>query len=347
MGIKNINKMLKDLEIDCFCNLPLVSFKEGRVVVDFLNWFFTKLSFAYAACYNRLKDPLDLVPQEEIVKEFYLQVLRFSNRYMDYKVTLIWIDDGVSKDNKTATKIERKNNRQTMRETRDKLREELLKQAPLERDLSLLEKYKKLSLNTAYVTRESTEKIKKFIKAIGMPFIQADDEAENLASSLAVQRKVSAVWSSDTDTYPLGAPLVIKGFENVEGVTCVRTVFTPNILEGLNMDHQEFRDLCILLGTDFNENIFGVGPMKSKILIEKYSDLETIESSTKHNLTMMNYKEVRKQLTPYLTEHTCEDFQVNKNIKLEDIKNFIDAREVDYYYSNLIAMPFSKPVPKN
>lgn len=346
MGIKDLNTYLKKIETNCFFNLSLKKLSEGRVGIDVLNWIFTYLPGAFNRCYSKLEDPLDLVEQIDLLYEMRREITIFSNKYANYKITLVWIWDGVSKDNKTTTKIERSNSRKIMRETRDALREELLKLSPLERDINLLEKYRKLVLNSAYISRETIEQLKSFISELGMPNITAEDEAENLASSLAVQRKISAVWSSDTDTYPLGAPLVIKGFENIDGILHTRAVFTPKILETLDMDHKEFRDFCILLGTDFNDRIHGLGPAKSKILIEKYSSLENIEASTKHNLTMMNYKEVRKQLTPYKTKYSCEDFQVNKNINLEKIKKIIDIPQIDYYYSNIIDLPLSKPVPK-
>lgn len=346
MGIKELNPFLKKSGINCFCKIPLTAFSEGRIAIDGLNWLFKYLPSVYNRCLYSLEDPLDLVDQEILLKEMYKEILIFSNKWLNYKVTLVWIWDGVSKDNKTTTKIERKKSRQALIETRDKLREELLEMSPLERDINLLEKYKKLVLNTVYISRKSIESIKTFCKKIGMPTIIADDEAENLASSLAVQRKISAVWSSDTDTYPLGAPIVVNGFENINGILHIKGTFTLEILKALNMTHTEFRDFCILLGTDFNDRMMGVGPAKSKILIEKYSTLENIESSTKHNLTMMNYTEVREQLTPYKTEYNCENFQVDKSLDIEELKSLIDIPELSYYVNNIKDLPKSKPVPK-
>ena len=268
MGIKDINTFLKNSKINCFCKIPLTAFAESRVAIDGLNWLFKYLPSVYSRCLYKLEDPLDDINQEDLFREMCKEIINFANKWMNYKVTLIWIWDGVSKDNKTTTKIERKKSRQALIETRDNLKAELLKMSPLERDTNLLEKYKKLVLNTAYISRKNVDSIKVFCKTIGMPTIIADDEAENLASSLAVQRKISAVWSSDTDTYPLGAPVVVNTFENIEGILHIKGVFTLEILKSLNMSHDEFRDFCILLGTDFNDRLPGIGPAKSKVLIE-------------------------------------------------------------------------------
>ena len=347
MGIKDLNTYLRKEEINCFFTLPLTNFSEQRLAIDGLNWIFTYLNSAYRRIYDRCGDPLKIVCQEELFKEMLKEFLIFNNKLMNYKITPVWIWDGISKDNKTATKVERKNSRKPMIEQRDKLREELLEKNVLERDTDLLEKYKKLVLNTAWMSRENIDKIKEISLKIGLPTIIADDEAENLASSLAVQRKVSAVWSSDTDTYPLGAPLVVKGFETINGILNIKGIYTLKMLEELEMNHDEFRDFCILLGTDFNTRLDRVGPAKSKILIEKYSTLEEIESNTKHNLTFMNYKEVRKQLTPYNTNYECKDFQVKKDIDEDDLKKILDCREMSLFYNNIIDLPESHSVPKN
>ena len=347
MGIKDLNTYLKKEEIDCFFTLPLFNFAEQRFAIDGLNWIFTYLNSAYRRIYDSCDDPLRLVMQDELLQEMIKEFLIFNNKLMNYKITPVWIWDGVSKDNKTATKMERKNSKKPLIEQRDKLREELLEKNVLERDTDLLEKYKKLVLNTAWLSRENIDKIKEISLEIGLPTIIADDEAENLASSLAVQRKVSAVWSSDTDTYPLGAPLVVKGFENIRGTLHIRGIYTLRMLEELEMNHDEFRDFCILLGTDFSTRLDRVGPAKSRILIDKYCNLEQVEDNTKHNLTFMNYKEVRKQLTPYITDYVCKDFQVKKDIEEEKLIKILNCREMSLFFNNIIDLPESKPVPKN
>lgn len=347
MGIKDLNTYLRKEEIDCFFTLPLSSFSEQRFAIDGLNWVFTYLSNSYRKIYERSKDPLDITDQEELFIELLKEFLNFNNKLMNHKITPVWIWDGISKDNKTATKIERRAKRQELIEKRDNLRNQLLKQSFLERDTNLLTEYKKLVLNTATIAYEKIDKLKKLNKDMGLPTIIAEDEAENLASSLAMRRKISAVWSADTDTYPLGAPLVVKGFENINGKLCIRGINTLKMLEHLNMTHCEFRDFCILLGTDFNSRIPGIGPSKSKFLIDKFKILENIEDNTKHNLYSMHYKDVRMQLTPYDTDYTCKDFQVNKNINLDDLIKIIDCREMINLYNNIKDLPVSKPVPKN
>ena len=48
--------------------------------------------------------------------------------------------------------------------------------------------------------------------------------------------------------------------------TCIE-LNIKNILDGLEIDYFQFRDLCIMCGTDYNKNIYGIGPEKAFKLI--------------------------------------------------------------------------------
>jgi len=204
----------------------------------------------------------------------------------------------------------------------------------LERDDSILKEYKKLVLASPYFSRDSTDRLKEFSQESGIPTLIAEDEAENLACSLAVERKVSAVWSSDTDTYPLGAPIVVKGFEIINREINIKGVFTLNILKSLQLDHDSFRDFCILLGTDFNDRIDRIGPVSSLALIKKYKNIETITKETKHNTYCLHEKEVRKQLTPYSTDNIGEE---RLNTKFTNIPSPFKDEKYNTIFSDFIA----------
>lgn len=301
MGIKDLNKFLRDKHINCFFKLPLQQFGGYRIAIDGLNWIFSYISIVNKNLIEKQKDILEDIEQEKIYESMLVEWIKFNNKLMNHKITPVWIWDGISKDNKMVTKVERRKIRDDYKNKKLALKEQLLNMPILARDESLLREYKKLVLLTPYFSFDSIERIKKFSVKVGIPCIVADDEAENLASSLAVELKVAAVWSSDTDTYPLGAPMVVKGFENGSGNVYIKGVFTLNILRDLELSHDEFRDFCILLGTDFNDRMDRIGPVNALTLIKKYSNIETIAQETKHNTYCLKKDEVRQQLTPYQT----------------------------------------------
>jgi len=56
----------------------------------------------------------------------------------------------------------------------------------------------------------------------------------------------------------------------------VQTMNYKKALEGLELTHDQFVDLCILLGCDYCDSIRGVGPKTALKLIKQYKDIETI-----------------------------------------------------------------------
>lgn len=70
------------------------------------------------------------------------------------------------------------------------------------------------------------------------------------------------------------------------------------VLKGLNMTHEQFVDLCILLGCDYCDNIKGIGPKKAIEYIRKYGSLEqvlkNIDTNKYHVPEYFPYQEVRK-----------------------------------------------------
>ena len=85
-----------------------------------------------------------------------------------------------------------------------------------------------------------------------------------------------------------------------------------------------------MLGTDFNDRIYGLGPAKSFKLIKLYRKLETIEEKTSHNLYMLKYKEIREQFFAFDTEYNgVNDLMVEK-VNYEEIKEkYKDKHELE------------------
>lgn len=341
MGIKNANKFATKTE------LPLTVLSKKRIAIDAMNWFCTYQSTSYKSVIERWKNPLEEIPKEIVFEKLVAHYVSFNNKFMGYKIIPVWIWDGQAKNNKFVTQVERRKKRKITSEKRDNLKKELLSMDILERPKNLLEDYKKLSCVTNFLGTDYIEKLKEISVKSGIPVFFAKDEAENLASSLAVERKVAAVWTSDTDTYPLGAPLVIKKFITKNNQLYIESVFTPKMLARLGMDHKEYRDFCILLGTDFNDNIPGIGPKGAMNLIKKYGNLENIEKETKHNLYSLHYKDVREQLTPYDTDYTDKDFEIKKEQILPKYDNKIYKDQVELFKAYSMYMPPTTSVPTN
>jgi 5'-3' exonuclease len=157
--------------------------------------------------------------------------------------------------------------------------------------------------NTWDIPLDFHNKFKAILNYFHLPYIKAKYEGEQLCSMLAVEGKVSAVYSTDTDTFVYGAPLVITGFKSLDYVdgayqrkcTCVRT---ENILKELEYNKSKFVDLCILAGCDYNTNIPRVAIKTAHKLLEQYETIDNFPE--KYDRTPLNYekcKELFKQVS--------------------------------------------------
>lgn len=341
MGIKGLRAFLKKKEVDCFYTIPLYSFHGKRMAIDSLNWVFCYLGNSFQSILARKKDILEFITQEEIYDALARDFLNFNIKLINHGITPVWIWDGVSKDNKKETKEARQEARKKLTDKRDNIRETLKNLNPLEQPYELINEYKKLLVNSSTLKRSKIEQLKEFSLEVGLPTITARTEGENLGASLGAARILAALWSADTDTYPLGCPVVVKGFENINGHLHFNAVFTPSILKDLKLNHEEFRDFCIMLGTDFNTRIYKVGPVKSFDLITKYRCIENIEKLTKGEMrkkknsedrkddddepyldcSCLKYKEIRTQFCSYTTKYNgTQDLQVQKDKDFEEIR---------------------------
>jgi 5'-3' exonuclease len=114
----------------------------------------------------------------------------------------------------------------------------------------------------------------------GIPYITAPGEAEILCAELVKRGVADAVMTKDTDVLACCVPIMLCDVDiGTKEFTQIRI---ETILSGLKLDELSWLDLCIMCGTDFNDNIPRVGPVTSLNYIKKYKTIETIgESVTK------------------------------------------------------------------
>ena len=133
---------------------------------------------------------------------------------------------------------------------------------------------------------------KALLDTLAVPWVVAPGEAERYASELCVGGLVGAVLSEDTDVLAYGAPCWLSGFNGyADSVVEVRV---DDVLGGLKMNLFEFRDMCILLGTDFNTNIPGVGPKSVHKLLTAHRTIEGVLSSLGVDGACLNFVRCRE-----------------------------------------------------
>ena len=183
-----------------------------------------------------------------------------------------------------------------------------------------IEKARVKAMQSTKLTKEDVDDAKELLKYLGIPVLQAKSEGEALASYLSQKKEVDAISSQDYDSLLFGASVLVRYLAITGRKKLIKkheytTVYPEeiklqNMLNKLNITREQLVDIGILVGTDYNEGIKGIGPKKSYALIKKYCNLETVLAHLDKKIEY--YEEIRNIfLKP--------EIDIDYNIKLQEI----------------------------
>ncbi|GAB7352628.1 hypothetical protein MBLNU459_g3000t2 [Dothideomycetes sp. NU459] len=151
------------------------------------------------------------------------------------------------------------------------------------------EEVEKFSRRTVRVTREHNAEAQRLLKLMGIPYIIAPTEAEAQCAVLAKAGKVFAAASEDMDTLTFNSPVLLRHLTfSEQRKEPIQEIHLDRVLAGLEMDMNQFIDLCILLGCDYVDPVKGIGPKVALNLVKEHKNLEAvvahIEKTKKYTL---------------------------------------------------------------
>ena len=94
------------------------------------------------------------------------------------------------------------------------------------------------------------DRVKSLMQALGVHYIVAPGEADALCAHMVLKRKAHACMSDDTDMFVYGCPRVLRHL-NLIDETCTMYDMSK-ILNLLGITMTEFRQICVVSGTDYN-----------------------------------------------------------------------------------------------
>jgi flap endonuclease-1 len=178
-----------------------------------------------------------------------------------------------------------------------------------------LEKAFAKATRASRLERPMVEQSKELISKLGLPSVQAPGEGEAQASHMASQGDVWASASQDFDSLLFGSPRLIRNL-TITGKRKLpsKQIFVEvrpeeidlkTMLSSLEIDRSQLVDLSLLVGTDYNPGIKGIGPKKALSLIRKHGDLET--ALKKENFTIDKVEEIR---SIFLSPDVTDDYEL-------------------------------------
>jgi len=283
MGIKDLNGFLKRKIPDTIKRTHLKDYAGKRVAIDTSIYFY---KFLY-------KHP-------RFIEQFLEQIYKL----IQSGITPVYIFDGKPPKEKQNELNERKERKDDMKDKMKQLQteltelgetdiveetdEEFLEESDTELDLEVLkqleinerkkkmikEEIDKIQRKLIYVTWQHNQELKEFLKLLGIPFIQAECEADAICAELVRRGVVDLVMSDDMDLLVDGTQVLLRDFHiNSYQVTEYNV---EEILLNLGFTRKQWIDFCILCGCDYTKRIHGLGPQKAYTMIRELGSLPEV-----------------------------------------------------------------------
>jgi len=172
---------------------------------------------------------------------------------------------------------------------------------------------------TGRVTGDILGDSKRLLTIIGVPWLVAPEDAEAQASYMALKGDVWAVGGKDYDSLLFGTPrlvryLTITGTEYLPSQNRSRKLFPEVIslesnLRLLGITREQLVDLAILVGTDFDPGVKGIGPKKALALVRQYGTIEKMPE--KVNMGLLDALDAVRDV--FLKPKTLNDYSLHQS----------------------------------
>ncbi|AUB58113.1 MULTISPECIES: flap endonuclease-1 [Methanobacterium] len=213
----------------------------------------------------RQLDGTPLKDQNGRVTSHFSGILYRTSALVEKGIKPIYVFDGQS----SALKKETQQKRKEIKEESERKWKEALEEGRLD-------DARKFAVRSSRMSPEIVEGSKKLIKLMGIPYIQAKGEGEAQASYMVARGDAWCVASQDYDCMLFGAPRMVKNLTISGSQTNPELIELDKVLGNLGVTREQLVDMAIMVGTDFNQGIKGIGAKKGLKLIKEHGDIYQI-----------------------------------------------------------------------
>lgn len=230
---------------------------EGKIVaLDAANIIYQFLSSI------RQADGTPLMDHQGKITSHFSGILYRTTSLIEKGIKPVYVFDGPPSILKRATQMKRS---EVKKESQKKWKEALHE--------GRIEDARKYAVRSSRMSVEIVDGSKKLLELMGIPYIQAKGEGEAQASFMVEKGDAWCVGSQDYDCILFGATRMVKNLTITGGKSNLELIEVQKVIGNLDITREQLIDVAILVGTDFNEGVKGIGAKKGLNLIKKYGDL--------------------------------------------------------------------------
>jgi len=230
MGIPNLNRYLQTNCAQSIQRVKLSDLSGKRIVIDVSIYLYR------------------FEADDALLENMYLMLAILGN----YNITPIFIFDGKAPPEKKELLIKRKEAREQAQEEYDSFKHELdaASDTDANKKQELVAKMEKLKPQMVKITADKIRTVKRLIAAFGEMYCDALGEADEMCARLVLSGNAWACLSEDMDLFVYGTTRVLRYFSLIAHTAVLYN--TNEIFGELKMTQKEFREVCVLSGTDYS-----------------------------------------------------------------------------------------------
>ncbi len=235
-----------------FQTIPLKELENTKIAVDASNMLLQFLS-------KIKRQSLPLINHEGRVVSHIYGVLYRTINFLERGIKPIYVFDG---------------SHPRLKKRREHLVESLVKEYDHLRKARENKDYhiaRTISLSHEILYDTIINEAQRLLTYMGIPWIKSPGEAEAQAAYMTRINKADHVLTQDYDALLFGAKSILRSLKfNEDNIQCTNL---EDVLKLNGITYEQLVDLAVLVGTDFNSGVKGVGAKKALKLVKKQGNI--------------------------------------------------------------------------
>ncbi|MFA9501526.1 flap endonuclease-1 [Natrinema sp. H-ect1] len=230
---------------------------EGVVAVDAHNWL-----YRYLTTTVKWTDSAKYTTADGTEVANLVGIVQGLPKFFEHDITPVMVFDGGPSELKDDEIESRREQRRSY--------EEQLETAREEGDAVAIAQ---LESRTQRLTPTIQETSRELLRLLDVPIVEAPAEGEAQAAHMVKRGDADYVGSEDYDALLFGAPLTLRQLTSKGDPELMDLAAT---LKRHDLTLEQLIDAAILIGTDFNEGVSGIGPKTALSAIAEHGDLWSV-----------------------------------------------------------------------
>jgi flap endonuclease-1 len=289
MGIKNLTQLIKSKAPKAIHTDGMYSLKDKTIAID-------ASILIYKSLVNVRHNQSYLTNKNGKVVSHIVGLFHKTIQFLSFGITPIYIFDGKPPAEKREVILERNKKAAESKNRMEKT--------------DILEEKQKLEKSTIRINKDHIDDLKHLFTLMGVQFIQPEGEAETYAAHLCKTNKVYGVYSEDMDTLSFGSPILIRNCidRTIKRKEAISIFSLKDILEGFNMNYEQFVEVCILCGCDYCDTISKIGNVRAFQAIQKHNSLESFLATLEPSILPPNYLQRSNKAKELFINYSFPDY---------------------------------------